>query len=179
LWAFLLLKKLYFCKMNNDKKILFYGYGNPGRNDDGLGNAFVKKMDEWTQTIGIQNIETDSNYQLNIEDAHNISDKDIVIFVDASEEPIEDFYLSEVNPSNSKVEFSMHSVSAAYVLDLCQKIYKKFPETYLLHIKGYDWNFFEGISEKAQQNLEKAFEFIKTNIQNPSQLKNLTEEVSK
>jgi len=163
--------------MNNSKKILFYAYGNPGRNDDGLANMFVKKLKDWLVDEKIQNIETDSNYQLNIEDAFDISGKDIVIFVDASEEAIEDFYLSEVSPSDSKVEFSMHSVSASFVLDLCQKIYKKYPETYMLHIKGYEWNFVEEISQKAMENLNKALEFIKTNIQKPENLKNLTSKI--
>ena len=165
MWAFLLLKKLYFCKMNNDKKILFYGYGNPGRNDDGLGNAFVKKMDEWTQTIGIQNIETDSNYQLNIEDADAIKDKQVVLFVDASIEEIDDFCISRVESSDSTIEFTMHAVSTSFVLDLCQKVYNKSPKTYLLHLKGYEWDFAEGLTDKAKANMDKALRLIQTVIQ--------------
>lgn len=148
------------------KKILLYGYGNPGRQDDGLGNEFIERIEKWISKEGIEDIETDSNYQLNIEDADAISDKDVVVFVDASIEEIDDFILTKVKPNESKVEFTMHAVSAAFVLDLCQKLYNKHPETYLLHIKGYEWDFKEGLTDKAIQNLDKALEFIKQRLIN-------------
>ena len=154
-----------------DKKIFIYGYGNPGRTDDGLGNEFVNKIDAWIKENNITNIETDSNYQLNIEDAEAISDKDIVIFVDASQEGIEDFIFTKVNPSDAKIEFTMHAVSTSYILDLCNKIYNKTPETYLLHIKGYDWELKEGLTEKAVNNLNLALAFFKDKLKDPDSLK--------
>jgi hydrogenase maturation protease len=146
------------------KKILLYGYGNPGRQDDGLGNEFIDRIGTWIETQGLEGIELDSNYQLNIEDADTISDKDIVLFIDASTEEIDDLLFTKVDPSDSKVEFSMHAVSTAFVLDLCQKLYNKYPDTYLLHIKGYEWDFQEGLSEKAIVNLEKALDFVKDKL---------------
>lgn len=146
------------------KTTLFYGYGNPGRQDDGIGNEFVEMMDKWIASEGIEGVFTDTNYQLNIEDADTISSKDIVVFVDASIEEIDDFYIDRVNPSGAKVEFSMHAVSAAFVVNLCNDIYNKFPECYLIHIKGYEWDFAEGLTDKAKINLEKAFEYVKTRI---------------
>ena len=146
------------------EKILIYGYGNPGRQDDCLANDLVDRMQEWVAEIGIHNVEFDSNYQLNIEDAEIISHYDTVFFADATIEDIEDFYLSEVSPDEAKVEFSMHAVSPAYVLDLCHKMYHKKPKTYLLHIKGYEWEFMEPMTAKAHENLEKAIAFMKSKI---------------
>jgi hydrogenase maturation protease len=141
-------------------KVLIYGYGNPGRRDDGLGVALVDKLEKWSIANGIQNIDFDSNYQLNIEDAELISQYETVIFADASTENIEHCLLSAVNPSQARIEFTMHAVSPAFVLNLCNNIFKKFPETYLLHIKGYEWDFNEGISTEAKVNLNKAFRVI-------------------
>ncbi len=143
------------------KKILLYGYGNPGRQDDGLGNEFIEQISKWIEEQGMEGVELDSNYQLNIEDADAISTQDIVVFIDASIEDIDDIQFAEVSPSDSKVEFTMHAVSPAFVLDLCQKLYNKYPETYLLTIKGYEWDFKEGLSNKALENLEKSLAFIK------------------
>ena len=151
-------------------KILVYGYGNPGRQDDGLGNAFIEQLDKWIESEGLTNVTTDTNYQLNIEDADAIADKDIVIFVDASIEPIEDYILTKVQSSDSKIEFTMHAVSASFVLDLCQKLYKTFPATYLLHIKGYEWDFKECLTDKANRNLMKALEFGKDMLINPEKI---------
>ncbi|MDD3687351.1 MAG: hydrogenase maturation protease [Bacteroidales bacterium] len=147
-----------------EKTILIYGYGNPGRQDDGLGNEFVEIMEKWIADEGIKNVFTDSNYQLNIEDADTISSKDIVVFVDATIEEIEDFYIDRVEPSEAHVEFTMHAVSPAFVVNLCNDIYAKFPECFLIHIKGYEWDFQEGLTDAAKANLQKAVDFVKQKI---------------
>jgi hydrogenase maturation protease len=152
-------------------KILIYGYGNPGRQDDGLGNYFVEKAKTWATNKGLENLLFDSNYQLNIEDAAEIADKDIVIFVDASTEDIDDFVLDRITP-DAKVEFSMHAVSASYVVHLCRDIYDKTPESFLLHIKGYEWEFMQSMTAQALSNFEKAFDYMKPLLENPQNLIN-------
>ena len=68
----------------------------------------------------------------------------------------------------------MHSVSPSFVLDLCHKLYHYIPETYLLHIKGYEFQLQEGLSESGQKNLESAFAFVKDLLAVPEELiKNL------
>jgi hydrogenase maturation protease len=150
--------------MTEIKNILLYGFGNPGRQDDGLGNEFVEEMKIWITENKIKNVEFDSNYQLNIEDADTISNKDIVVFIDATIEDIDNFYVDEVDPSSAKVEFTMHAVSPAFVVNLCNDIYNKFPKCYLVHIKGYEWDFAEGLTDQARENLNKAIAYIKDRI---------------
>lgn len=146
--------------MDIPERILIYAYGNPGRQDDGLGNRFVDELGKWITNKNIQGIELESNYQLNIEDSLKIADKDIVIFVDASNEDIEDIHFSAVEPSEGRSEFTTHSASPAFVLALCIRLYDKHPKTYLLQIRGYEWEFKEGLSAKAEKNLQKALEFL-------------------
>ncbi len=162
--------------MNNTKKILIYGYGNPGRQDDGLGNTAIEALDAWLKENKITNIALDSNYQLNIEDAADIADKDIVVFVDASEEAhVENFIVTRVEPTD-KVEFTMHTVSPGFVLNLCNQIYNKMPETYLIHIRGYEWEMKEELTVEAKKNLSLALDYIKQGIKNP-QIFNTTEQI--
>jgi hydrogenase maturation protease len=149
-------------------QILVYGYGNPGREDDGLGIELVKKLETWSKQTGLKGIEFDSNYQLNIEDAETISGKDVVIFADASTEEIDDFIMTEVT-GESEATFTTHAASPGYILQLCSDLFGKCPRVYLLHIKGYQWEFHEKISEKAEHNLNNAYEFMKNylvNLQN-------------
>ncbi len=153
--------------MKKNPTLFIYGYGNPGRQDDGLGNAFVEKMEQWAQDNNISSITFDSNYQLNIEDAEAISDKDLVIFVDASTEPINDFCITRVNPSEATVGFTMHAASPSFILHLCNQLFDKYPDCYLLHIKGYEWEFREGLSRGAKSNLMKAFDFLSEKFHHP------------
>ncbi|MBE9491610.1 MAG: hydrogenase maturation protease [Bacteroidetes bacterium] len=156
-------------------KILIYGYGNPGRQDDGLGNAFVELLEDWANKRKLEGFEFDSNYQLNIEDAAAIADKDLVIFVDASTEKIESFILTPVDAS-TKVAFTTHAASPGYIIGLCKKLYNRIPPTYLLHIKGYEWDFKEGLTKKAKQNLEESLKAMKEKLLNPSELINSFED---
>lgn len=134
-------------------KILIYGYGNPGREDDGLGIICTERLENWVRQNDLKDFAFDMNYQLNIEDALEISQYDSVIFIDASTEPIDDFIVSEVEASD-KVNFTMHSASPSYIKYLCKQIYEKEPMVYLIHIKGYNWSMKEGLSEKASTNLK-------------------------
>jgi hydrogenase maturation protease len=142
------------------KQLLVYGYGNPGRQDDGLGPALIRMLEVWLEENPVANLKLDSNYQLNIEDAETISESDIVVFVDATIEELDNFAFTEVKPSEARVEFTMHAVSPAFVLDLCNKVFGKKPETWLLRLKGYSWDFIEELSAPAQQNLQLAFDHL-------------------
>lgn len=143
------------------KRVLVYGYGNPGREDDGLGNEMAKMIQDWIDEHKLGCMATDSNYQLNIEDAEKVSEWDIVVFVDASkEEDLHEYSFKKVVPSDAKVEFSMHAVSPSYVQHLSEELFKKAPETYVLAIKGYEWDFKEALSDCATLNLEQAYQFL-------------------
>ena len=66
----------------DDDSCLIYGIGNVGRQDDGLGWAFV----DWLQSQGLcSNADMQRNYQLLLEDAELISNKERVLFIDATE----------------------------------------------------------------------------------------------
>jgi hydrogenase maturation protease len=148
-------------------KILVYGYGNPGRQDDGLGAALVEQLDAWLAIHPELNVTTDCNYQLNIEDVAAIAGSDLVIFVDATlDEEVVNFRFETVKPSDARVEFTMHAVSPSFVLDLCGKILGTRPQAYLLQIRGYTWDFEERISDMAQQNLQAALDYLKHYLAN-------------
>jgi hydrogenase maturation protease len=155
-------------------RILVYGYGNPGRQDDGLGIELVSRLEKWADETGLADIEFDNNYQLNIEDAEVISRKDLVVFADASKENIEDFCLSKVD-GRGKLSFTTHAASPGYIVKLCQELFQKEPLVFLLHIKGYEWAFQEGLSSKAQINLEKAVSFMKDILEHPKKATEPTE----
>ena len=150
-------------------KILLYGYGNPGRKDDGLGIEFVNRLEKWVGQKGLKGFEFETNYQLNIEDAEIIADKDIVIFADASIETIEDFCVTDVI-STFEVTFTTHSASPGYILRLCNDLFGKQPKTLLVHIKGYKWNLGEGLTSLAKKNLDKACKAFQASFLNPKSL---------
>ena len=119
-------------------KILVYGYGNPGRQDDGLGVFLAEKIDAWAKKNNYSEIVTDTNYQLNIEDAYQLNKYDTVIFADASIEEINNFLFEPLKP-DLNTNFTMHAVSPSFIMGICQEMYGEIPDAFLLHIKGFEW----------------------------------------
>jgi hydrogenase maturation protease len=150
-------------------RILIYGYGNPGRQDDALGILLSGEIEKWAQQNKLTNIEVEQNYQLNIEDAEKISHFEVVIFADASMNEIESFSFGRLEP-DLLTEFSMHSVKPSFVLGLCEEIFEHSPHAYLLRIRGYKWELIEKISPKAKKNLLASIDFLKMIIEEKREL---------
>jgi hydrogenase maturation protease len=150
------------------KKTLLIGYGNPGRMDDGIANECIERTNAWIEENKLQNIDTVSVFQINIEDSMRMADYDTVIFIDASIENIDNFIITKIEPNLSPSQYTTHASSPAYSLALCHEMFKKYPETYLFHIKGYEFEFKEGLTENGASNLNEAFEVLKEILSDPS-----------
>lgn len=138
-------------------RVLVIGYGNPGRRDDGLGPLFAVVIEK----LKIPNVSVDSDYQLIVEDAHVISEYDVVIFVDADAVCVEPFYFKKIQPATSGPGFSSHSVTPAEVLALARQLFSSKVRAYVLGIRGYEFEEFgEGLSERATKNFEEAKQYI-------------------
>lgn len=144
-------------------KILIYAYGNPGRQDDGLGIFLCDELQKWAAEKKQENLTFDSNYQLNAEDALLASEHEAVIFIDAAKEQDEPFKFREIKPAKS-IAFSTHSMSPESVMALCEELYGKTPGAYILTIKGYMWEVNGLITPEAAANMEKALEFMKIRL---------------
>ena len=139
-----------------DRTVLLIGFGNPAREDDGLGPAAASAIEK----LGIDGITVDADYQLTVEDAAAVAEYDAVVFVDAAVEGDGPFCFSTLVPKRQE-SFSSHSVSPEAVLGLAQELFNAQPEAYMLAIRGYSFTMFEEkMSEGALHNLECALEFL-------------------
>lgn len=137
------------------KRMLVIGYGNPGRLDDGLGPAMAAALEQCC----IEGVEIDSDYQLTVEDAAQIANVDLVVFIDASTDGKEPFDFYPIKPKED-LSFSTHHISPEAVVDLAANLFDSRPSAYMLSIRGYEFNHFEeSLSMQARDNLEAALEF--------------------
>jgi len=141
-------------------RVLIYGFGNPGRGDDGIGIELARAIEERAGDIPGLNIRVESDCQLNVEDALAVSEADVVVFCDAAEEGWEPFDFNEVFPSMD-IAFTTHSMAPASLLALCEELYGKRPKAYLLAIRGYEWEIKEGLSERAARTLASSIGFLR------------------
>ncbi|WP_114778291.1 hydrogenase maturation protease [Botryobacter ruber] len=148
------------------KKSLLIGIGNSGRQDDGLGWAFVEQVEQEACFQG----DCLYRFQLNIEDAELLSQYDQVFFADAfAGELPGGFALTPCHPQPDTA-FSTHLLSPACTLYLCRQLYAQAPQAWLLTMQGYRWELKEGLSAKAQANLEKALKYFRTSCRESGEL---------
>jgi hydrogenase maturation protease len=132
-------------------RVLVLGYGNPGRQDDGLGPAAAT----WIGGLGWPNLTAFDNYQLNIEDAMDVADHDIVWFVDAARTGPAPFAVHDLEPA-AGIAFTSHIVSPETILAIAGQYFGRVPKASLLAIRGYEFAFVESLTEAAADNLRDA-----------------------
>jgi len=140
-------------------KILLFGYGNPGRGDDGLGPALAAAI----EALGMSGVAVDANYQLNVEDASEIGGYAAVVFADAAARGPSPFWFSLVDDSAvGRVGWTSHSLTPAEVVALARDMFGSKVPAYVLGIRGYDFGELdETLSPPAQDNLAKAVAFVR------------------
>lgn len=92
-------------------RVLVLGYGNPGREDDGLGAAAAAEIER----MGWSNVTVCDNYQLGIEDVVDIAAADVVWFIDASRNGLEPYSIHKLDPMMD-ITFTSHIVSPETLL---------------------------------------------------------------
>jgi hydrogenase maturation protease len=132
-----------------------YGYGNPGRQDDGIGPYLAEEVGR----LDLPLVDTDANYQLQIEDAELISQYDLVIFIDADCEGSEPFSARRLEPE-AKSSYTTHRLGPESVLALCKSVYGVVPESWLIGVRGYSFDMHEGLTQKAMSNSKETAGFI-------------------
>jgi hydrogenase maturation protease len=140
-------------------RVLVLGYGNPGRQDDGLGPAVAAGIDR----LGWPNLTAFDNYQLNIEDAMDVAEHDIVWFVDAAKAGPSPYAVHALSPASS-IEFTSHLVRPEAVLAIANQLYGRLPQAFMLAIRGYEFAFIEALTPGATDNLRDALTMLTERI---------------
>jgi hydrogenase maturation protease len=144
--------------MANVRNVLVYGYGNPGRRDDGVGPAVIEAL----EPLGLEGVTFDSNYQLSVEDAAAVAAHDVVVFVDADATGPEPFWFGAIAPAWD-AGFSTHSVRPEAILALARGALGGTAAGYVLGVRGYAFDEFgEELTDGARRNMEAALAFLGT-----------------
>ena len=137
-------------------RVLLLGFGNPGRQDDGLGPACA----ETVERMGIPGVTTDQDYQLTVEDAVAIGEHDVVVFADADAVGTGPWSFRPVAPDPG-LPWTSHGVEPGALVALAAGLQGRPVEAYMLGIRGYAFDELrEELTEEARRNLEAALRFL-------------------
>jgi hydrogenase maturation protease len=146
------------------KPVLVFGYGNPSRGDDALGPLLAESIQERFDTADIDVL---TDFQLQIEHALDLDNRELVLFVDASVACHAPFELTELKPVGA-VGYTTHALHPASVMAVYRSIGNQPPPPcFLLAIKGEAFELGEGLSANAERHFRQAESFVHGLLQNP------------
>lgn len=136
--------------------ILIFGYGNPSRGDDAIAPELISRL-ETLQPAGVELL---TDFQLQVEHALDLEDRELALFIDASVSGAPPYAFSRLLPQQDK-SYSSHEMSPAAVLHVYQKINARPPPpSYLLAVRGEFFDLGEPLSEAAAANADAAFALL-------------------
>jgi hydrogenase maturation protease len=148
---------------NHTAPVLVFAYGNPSRGDDALGPAMFDLLEKHqASNNAFDDFELLVEYQLQIEHAIDLEHRKRVLFIDASTSCAPPYEFSKLQAKQDD-SYTTHAMSPASVMAVYQKINEQEPPpSYLITIRGYEFDLGREITEQAVINLQEAYEFIKT-----------------
>jgi len=128
-------------------RAIVIGYGNPSRQDDGVGHYVADKIDQ----LYNNQIDVLICHQLGIELVETIKDYDVVIFVDAhAGERSTNLEITMLESIYSTSAFT-HFVKPNSLIALTENLYRKKPKAFLVSINGYNFDFGTEFSPETQK----------------------------
>ena len=140
---------------------LIIGYGNPSRGDDALG---PRLLDELTQLLPQHPqwgaIELLTDFQLQIEVVLDLAGRQRIIFVDAAVSGATPYAFTPLH-AGSENTAATHALTPDALLATFQRHYGCAPPpSYLLAIRGYEFELGAALSEAALCNLQAALAML-------------------
>ncbi len=138
--------------------ILVFGWGNPSRGDDALGPLFVERIG----ALNLPGVECLTDFQLQVEHALDLEERQLVLFVDASLEAEAPFAVSRLSPMGD-TGISTHALTPEAVMQVYVELQdREPPPCYLLGIRGTAFELGAALTPAAQAHLVAACEWAKS-----------------
>jgi hydrogenase maturation protease len=142
-------------------EILMIGYGNPSRQDDGIGPYIVDRLKR--RLNNIPRVDFLTLHQLTIDLVETVRHYDLILLIDATVEVLGDgFKFSRVEPAFGLPHYITHYFNPSLLLGLVQSIYHRDPTMVEVAIQGDSFGFRQKLTSEATARAEKAISEIIT-----------------
>lgn len=145
---------------------LLIGYGNTVRGDDGLGPYVARHFQDWSAPPGVR-ILVEELPQLDVALIEQLAAAQLAIFVDARDDDRCDAVIVErhvLADAAATPRHTSHSVGIDQLLRAARDWYGRAPVCYAVMPKGYEFEFSERLTTRAEQNAERAIREVATII---------------
>jgi hydrogenase maturation protease len=137
--------------------VLVLAVGNPSRGDDALGPLLAERI----EAAAFDGVEVLTDFQLQIEHALDLQDRELVVFIDAGFEMAAPFEWRTVNPSADFLH-TTHALSPGAVLETFSRVTGSIPPPCLiLCVRGESFALGEPLSAAGRSHLEGAWRSLR------------------
>jgi hydrogenase maturation protease len=147
------------------RPILIFACGNPSRGDDALGPAVLDRLAQRQAQGGFPDCDLLADFQLQVEHALDLIGRVQVVFVDAAASGPEPYAFKPVTREPA-LGYTTHAMSPGGVLRVFAEIHPKpAPPTWLLAIRGYEFDLGQPLSPGALANLDAALVLLEQHLE--------------
>jgi hydrogenase maturation protease len=134
--------------------LLILAAGNPSRGDDAIGPLLAERL----AAARLPQVEVIGDFQWQIENALDLEDRELVVFVDAGIDTPAPFELREVTPGG-RILHTSHALAPESVLATYLQVTGRAPPPALLFcVRGESFELGEPLSPAAAMHLEPAWD---------------------
>jgi len=135
------------------------GYGNPFRQDDGVGHVLAPQVAAWLEGRG-ETVTLHLDHQLLPEVAADLADAEMVLFVDASVSVVSSevgYMFVPVVPDGGSESLNIHSFGPGWILRLAEELGHPLREAWMLSVSGVSFDFDDALTPECVERVVAAF----------------------
>jgi hydrogenase maturation protease len=137
--------------------VLVIAIGNASRGDDAVAVLLLKRLAQWLEARGSPQCELLEEYQLQVEHAMDMLDRELVLFIDAGVGMKQPCSFARVEAAGDHTLFS-HALSPRALLSAYVRVYKSMPPpSFVLCVGGEEFELGTPPGRNAERNMEQAF----------------------
>jgi len=141
--------------------VVVFAVGNPSRGDDAIGPLLLQRLADWLVAEGLAgHFELIEDFQLNIEHVLDLQDRQLALFIDAGAQTPAPFTFERIVPA-AGIAHTTHELPPAAVLQVFwQTEGSEPPPSFVLCVRGEEFELGEPLSMAAVRNVDSAFQLL-------------------
>jgi hydrogenase maturation protease len=152
--------------------VVVFAVGNRSRGDDALGPILLDRLAAALDAEGRRSgFELIDDFQLQIEHALDLADRELAIFIDAGTGTPAPFAYHAIEPAGAMATHSTHALSPEVVLAVYRKVTGlEPPPSFVLCVRGESFELGAPLSASAKHNLEAAWAHLSALPRQPKRI---------
>jgi hydrogenase maturation protease len=149
--------------------VVVLAVGNRSRGDDALGPLLLERLRDWIYAHGLgREFELFEEYQLQLENALDLENRRLALFIDASREASSPVEFGAIGARDARAGHSTHALHPGTVLSVYLRVTGEAPPpAFFLGVRGTDFELGNPLSEAARAAMEDAWSILQELVRCP------------